>query len=122
MDDLSNVWRHLAVTMDGDVAVISVRGDISAGDWHDELHAVFEHLILISCHRVVMDMTGVARASSFLVACIGFYARVLAEAGGLLVVAALTENCEKPFRLAGIDRMLIKQPTRAEAIATATNI
>lgn len=120
MDRLQALCRNLRVSVEGDVAVIASSSDEMAGLCQDELQAVLKYLVS-ECHvtRLVMDMSGVSHVSSFTVACIGYYARLMEDGSGRLVVSALGECCRKPFDLAGILSGLRMAPTREDGVQAA---
>jgi anti-anti-sigma factor len=97
---------ELKVTDRGQVAVVVMTGDLEVQEIGD-FKAVMDQIMgRGDAPLAVLDLSGVTRLTSYVVALVGYYNAQFKQAGGKFVVAGATVVARRSFELSGLASVL----------------
>ena len=93
---------ELKVTSRGQVSVVAMNGDLEVQEIGD-FKAVMDKILGSGIPpRAVLDLSGVTRMTSYVVAMVGYYNAQFKQVGGKLVVAGAPPVARRSFELSGL--------------------
>ena len=97
---------ELKVTAHGRVAVVAMTGDLEVQEIGDFKAAMDQIGARDGAPLAVLDLSGVTRMTSYVVAMVGYYNAHFQQAGGRLVVAGAPPIARRSFELSGLASVL----------------
>jgi anti-anti-sigma factor len=107
----------LKVQEHGDVTVVYLGGDVEVHEI-DGLREVMEKpLNGKGTPKAVLDLSGVTRMTSYVVALVGYYNAQFKQSGGQLIVTGASQGgAQRPFELSGLVEVITMADTVEAAI------
>ena len=98
------------------VSVVAMTGDLEVQEIGDFKGVMDEILARDPAPRAVLDLSGVTRLTSYVVAMVGYYNAHFKQAGGRLIVAGATPVARRSFELSGLAAVLTMADSAEEAL------
>jgi anti-anti-sigma factor len=98
------------------VSVVAMTGDLEVQEIGDFKGVMDEILARDPAPRAVLDLSGVTRLTSYVVALVGFYNAHFKQANGKLVVAGAAPVAKRSFELSGLASVLTAADTVEAAL------
>ncbi len=112
---------ELTTVEQGEVTVVSMTGDLEIQEIDEFKSCMDEVLRKGPLPRAVLDVSGVTRMTSYVVALIGFYNAQFKQAKGKLVIAGANTPAQRALELSGLTQVVASEDTVEAAVDAATN-
>ena len=107
---------QMKVSKRGGISVVSMSGDLEIQEIDYFKKAVDKVLAAGDRPRAVLDLSGVTRMTSYVVALVGFYNAQFKQADGKFVVAGASAPAQRAFELSGLDKVVSLYASADEAV------
>jgi len=107
---------ELKTNQRGKVAVVAMTGDLEVQEIGDFKAVMDEILDRRPAPQAVLDLSGVVRLTSYVVALVGYYNAHFRQAGGRFIVAGAPPVAKRSFELSGLAVVLTMADSAEEAL------
>jgi anti-anti-sigma factor len=103
--------------LDSGVQLLALSGTMSMGNLLQKFEWTLGDLVKKQQHRIVVDISQITYVDSSAIGVLVNCHSVVKNAGGQLRIAGATERVDRLLKMTGVDALLVRDPTRAAAVA-----